>query len=215
MLRVRDAHRFQFSGPGSDRARQFDECPATFCANVTLSADEDGNTVQVVTAGPNAWTAYVVDADSGTVSANTMTASTSADGVALYTFSNITVSETGEVIPAVDSSSSGSNAGDDGDSGTLIIVVAIVALVLIIGIVVVVVVVVKKQNESVEELRGGTVSFENPMYDQAEEGAVPQEQGMYDDPVMADNNGYMDVPATGEEEAEGFGGAESSVSLKR
>ena len=124
MLRVRDAHRFQFSGPGSDRARQFDECPATFCANVTLSADEDGNTVQVVTAGPNAWTAYVVDADSGTVSANTMTASTSADGVALYTFSNITVSETGEVIPAVDSSSSGSNAGDDGDSGTLIIVVA-------------------------------------------------------------------------------------------
>jgi len=201
---------FQF--PASDA--DFGECPESSCASVTLSVDEDGNTVQVVTAGPNAWTAYVVDADSLTVSANTMTASTSADGVALYTFSNITVSETGEIIPAaaVDSSSSGSNAGDDGDSGTLIIVVVIIAFVLIIGIVVVVFVMVKKQNESADVLRGSAVSFENPLYDQADEGAASQDQGMYDNPVMAgnENSGYMDVPATGEEEAEGFGGAESS-----
>jgi len=111
--------------------------------------------------------------------------------------------------PTDSSSSSGSTAGDDGDSGTMIIVIAIVALVLIIVIVVVVFVVVKKQNESVDER---AVSFENPLYDQADEGAASQDQGMYDDPVMTgnENSGYMDVPATGEEEAEGFGGAESS-----
>ena len=216
VIEVRDCrYEFQFTAAlsGGQAASQFRECAQPVCAAVTWAVDEDGNTVQVVTAGPNAGTAYVLDTDSGTVRANTMAVSNSTDGVRLYTWTNITVSETGEVIPAVaiDSSSSGSDASDDGGS-SIIIIIVVVALILIIGIVVFVFVVVKKQNEAGPEQRGaaGGVSFENPMYDEADTGgAAPLDQGMYDEPEMAGNSGYMDVPAGEEDGFAGSSGCES------
>ena len=54
------------------------------------------------------------------------------------------------------------------------------------------------------------MSFENPMYDEADTGgAAPLDQGMYDEPEMAGNSGYMDVPAGEEDGFAGSSGCES------
>eukprot|EP00039_Didymoeca_costata_P017943 m.331460 g.331460 ORF g.331460 m.331460 type:complete len:494 (+) comp16734_c0_seq1:78-1559(+) len=127
----------------------------------------------------------------------------------------------GSTIPTTaggDGTVSGSKSGDDSNNNTLIIVIVIVVVILVVAVIAAVVIIKKKGSEPSDR---SVVSFENPMYDDANagRGGAPQQQSaggyqdvgpasggddFYDDPEEAmggggGNTGYMDVaPQSGD-----------------
>lgn len=93
-------------------------------------------------------------------------------------------------------STDASASSEDKSSGSTIIIIVVVAALIIIGIIIAVVVIKVKKDTEQGMRDAGTVSFENPMYD---DNGMPDEgdtSGMYDQPDMG-SSGYMDVPASG------------------
>ena len=158
-------------------------CPAD--SSITLA---DGTVVDIYTTGGRAGTAY---ADGANVTNNL---STDPDGAILY-------SSNGQTYRADGASASTSKEEDD-SSMMIVVVVAVAALIIVVIIVVVIVKVKNDASNAAPE--HGTVSFENPMYDddggQKAGGNDNSADGMYDEPNVvggSDTGGYMDVPAGG------------------
>lgn len=145
--------------------------------NVTLN----GDLYQVYTSGARKGQAYKVLGD-GLLENQTDSVDSEIDPA------------TGDVtFPDMASVDASSGSSDDG-SGNMIIIVVVVAVVIILIIVVVVMIQVKKTSQgNVRDT--GTVSFENPMYDDAGQNGDANNNGLYDQPDIGGSSGYMDVPA--------------------
>jgi hypothetical protein len=173
---------------------------ATTCPPDSIITAADGTQVEVYTSGGRAGTAF----SNGANVSNSL--DISSDGSFSYGGNSY--------------NADGSAASEETDSSMMIVIVIAAAAIIIIIIVAVVVIKVKndKANGAPQH---GTVSFENPMYDETGDNAENAADGMYDEPNMVqDTGGYMDVPAGNGGEGGGgsgymdvapnSGGAESS-----
>lgn len=193
------------------------KCPESSCTADATAIDGNGNTIQIFTKGSNKGKGYQVNPD-GTLTPIAVQNTTNSNGDPVYKVGDIEVLPNGEVFTTTTttttttilstkdpklSASTGTNA--DGAMTTIVIIVVIVA-VIIIAIIIVAVVIMRKKAGSTAGDDRNIVSFENPMYDDVDGAQVAaannntgggQDDGLYDDPEMSNNSGYMDVPANG------------------
>jgi len=200
---------FQFPGQSTNF-----QCPSNGIAPTCAPSLINGAIVSGIASDGNNYTVITVGVFAGSVfsvTGNTVTNVTSTVGFSVvtaasgstpgtYMIGDTTVSSTGFVNPSSGSSSSGIAGG----SSIIIIIVVVVCVLLILAVLFV----LNKNKAKASEAKAqaaGAVSFENPMYDDSTSKnpgeSFTDNDGLYTEPAYADNadQGYMDVPAGGEE----------------